>query len=140
MQKLRRQPLGFFFSRESGELTSSFAGDFANVEYTLCYWLPYPLGVGLLLVISCIWICAYDWRMGIAIFGMLPICSLLMLRIARVKEKHSRQVMEAKTKAATQLNEYLHGMEGSESLSSHRERLCCAEGSFLDSAQGVVKG
>ena len=111
IQKLRRQPLGFFFSRESGELTSSFAGDFANVEYTLCYWLPYPLGVGLLLVISCIWICAYDWRMGIAIFGMLPICSLLMLRIARVKEKHSRQVMEAKTKAATQLNEYLHGMK-----------------------------
>ena len=36
IQKLRRQPLGFFSSRESGELISSFAGDFANVEYTLC--------------------------------------------------------------------------------------------------------
>ncbi|MCH1981694.1 ABC transporter ATP-binding protein/permease [Ruminococcus sp. OA3] len=111
IQKLRRQPLGFFSSKESGELISSFASDFANVEYTLCYWLPYPLGVGLLLVVSIVWICVYDWRMGLAMFAMLPICALLMLVIARVKEKHSRRVMAAKTKAATQLNEYLHGMK-----------------------------
>lgn len=111
IQKLRRQPLGFFSSKESGELISSFAGDFANVEYTLCYWLPYPIGVGLLLIISVVWICLFDWRMGIAMFSMLPVCALLMLLIARVKEKHSRRVMEAKTKAATQLNEYLHGMK-----------------------------
>lgn len=42
---------------------------------------------------------------------MLPVCAILMLQIAKVKEKHSRSVMEAKTKAATQLNEYLHGMK-----------------------------
>ena len=65
IQKLRRQPLGFFSAKESGELISSFADDFANVEYVLCYWLPYPIGVGVLLVISIIWICLYDWRMGI---------------------------------------------------------------------------
>lgn len=46
IQKLRRQPLGFFSSKESGELISSFANDFSNVEYTLCYWLPYPLVLG----------------------------------------------------------------------------------------------
>ncbi|WP_278518011.1 ABC transporter transmembrane domain-containing protein, partial [Gemmiger formicilis] len=65
IQKLRRQPLGFFSSKESGELISSFSNDFANVEYTLCYWLPYPLGVGALLAISIVWICVYDWRMGL---------------------------------------------------------------------------
>ena len=111
IQKLRRQPLGFFSNKESGELISSFSGDFANVEYTLCYWLPYPLGVGVLLVISIVWICVYDWRMGLAIFGMLPVCALLMLMVARVKEKHSSRVMEAKSHAATQINEYLRGMK-----------------------------
>lgn len=88
IQKLRRQPLGFFSSKESGALISSFSGDFANVEYTLCYWLPYPLGV-----------------------GMLPVCALLMLLVARVKEKHSSRVMEAKSHTATQINEYLRGMK-----------------------------
>jgi multidrug ABC transporter, permease/ATP-binding protein len=111
IQKLRRQPLGFFSSKESGELISSFSNDFSNVEYTLCYWLPYPIGVGILLVISIVWISIYDWRMGIAMFGMLPVCAALMFGIARIKEKHSRQVMEAKTHAATQINEYLHGMK-----------------------------
>lgn len=111
IQKLRRQSLGFFASRESGELISSFADDFANVEYTLCYWLPYPLGVSVLLLISLVWISAYDWRMGLSIFAMLPVCALLMLGAARVKERHSRRVMEAKAHAASQIHEYLHGMK-----------------------------
>ena len=111
IQKLRRQPLGFFSSKESGELISSFAEDFANVEYTLCYWLPYPLGVGLLLAVSFIWITVYDWRMGLAMFAILPVCLLIMLWISKIKEKRSRAVMDAKAKAATQVNEYLHGMK-----------------------------
>ncbi len=133
VQKLRRQPLGFFSTKESGELINSFADDFENVEYTLCYWLPYPIGVGLLLLISVAWISIYDWRMGLAMFGMLPVCAALMLGIARVKEKHSRQVIEAKTCAATQINEYLRGMKdlkayqrtgkGFESLESAMEKL-----------------
>ena len=133
IQKLRRQPLGFFSAKESGELISSFANDFANVEYTLCYWLPYPIGVGALLVISIVWISMYDWRMGIAMFGMLPICAAIMFGISRIKEKHSRQVMEAKNHAATQINEYLHGMkdlkayhrtgEGFQSLESAMRKL-----------------
>ena len=111
IQKLRRQNLGFFSSKESGELISSFASDFANVEFTMCYWLPYPIGVGFLLLFSFVCMLFFDWRMAVAIFAMLPVCAILMLQIAKVKEKHSRSVMEAKTKAATQLNEYLHGMK-----------------------------
>lgn len=111
IQKLRRQSLGFFSSKESGELISSFAGDFANVEFTMCYWLPYPIGVGFLLLLSFVCMLFFDWRMAVAIFAMLPVCAILMLQIAKVKEKHSRSVMEAKTRAATQLNEYLHGMK-----------------------------
>lgn len=111
IQKLRRQPLGFFTSKESGELISSFATDFANVEYTLCYWLPYPIGVGLLLVISFIWISVFDWRMGAAIFVMIPLCLIIMFWISKLKERCSKEVLDAKTRAATQVNEYLHGMK-----------------------------
>ena len=111
IQKLRKQSLGFFASKESGELISSFADDFANVEFTMCYWLPYPIGVGCMLAVSFIWIAVFDQRMAIAMFSMLPVCALLMLQISKVKEKHSRQVLAAKTSAATQLNEYLHGMK-----------------------------
>ena len=111
IQKLRRQSLGFFSSKESGELISSFASDFANVEFTMCYWLPYPIGVGFLLLLSFVCMLFFDWRMAVAIFAMLPVCAILMLQIAKVKEKHSRSVMETKTRAATQLNEYLHGMK-----------------------------
>lgn len=86
IQKLRRQNLGFFSSKESGELISSFASDFANVEYTMCFWLPYPIGIGFLLLLSFVCMLFFDWRMAVAIFAMLPICTILMLQIAKVKE------------------------------------------------------
>ena len=73
--------------------------------------LKTSIGVGFLLLLSFVCMLFFDWRMAVAIFAMLPVCAILMLQIAKVKEKHSLSVMEAKTRAATQLNEYLHGMK-----------------------------
>lgn len=56
---------GLLFGKGVRRAHQLFADDFANVEYTLCWWLPYPIGVGLLLVISVVWISVYDWRMGL---------------------------------------------------------------------------
>ena len=39
---------------------SSFASDFANVEYTMCFWLPYPMGVGVLLMLSFVCMLFFD--------------------------------------------------------------------------------
>lgn len=111
IQKLRCQNLGFFSLKESGELISSFSSDFANVEYTMCFWLPYPIAVCILLSLSFIYMLFFDWRMSVAIFLMLPICALLMLQIAKIKEKHGRKVIKAKERTSTQLNEYFHGMK-----------------------------
>lgn len=132
IQKLRGQSLGFFSSKESGELISSFASDFANVEFTMCYWLPYPIGVGFLLLLSFVFMMCFDWRMALAIFAMLPICAILMLRIAKTKEKHSRQVMEAKMRAATQLNEYLNGMKDLKAYHRTGSGFKALERAFLD--------
>lgn len=111
IQKLRCQNLGFFSSKESGELISSFSSDFANVEYTMCFWLPYSIAACILLSLSFTYMLSFDWRMSVAIFLMLPICALLMLQIAKIKEKHGRKVIKAKERVATQLNEYIHGMK-----------------------------
>ena len=127
IQKLRRQSLGFFSSKESGELISSFASDFANVEYTMCFWLPYPIGVGFLLLLSFVCMLFFDWRMAVAIFAMLPVCAILMLQIAKVKEKHSLSVMEAKTRAA-------------QSLPPYRQRIRCSGKSVFRPAQGIPAG
>jgi ATP-binding cassette subfamily B protein len=111
IQKLRAQNLGFFHSKESGELISSFATDFANVEFTMCYWLPYPIGVGILLILSFFWIAFYNWQMALAMFALFPVCGLMMYFSSKIKARHSKSVLDAKTKAATQVNEYLHGMK-----------------------------
>lgn len=52
----------------------------------MCFWLPYPIGIGFLLLLSFVCMLFFDWRMAVAIFAMLPICTILMLQIAKVKE------------------------------------------------------
>ena len=111
VEKLRSLPLGFFSSKRSGDLISSFGDDFANVEYTMCYWLPYPIGISALLLICLACLLAFDWRMATAMFALLPVSVLLAFLAGRSKRKSRSAVLEAKAAAATELNEYLHGMK-----------------------------
>ena len=111
IQKAAPPAAGIFFFQRIGELISSFANDFSNVEYTLCYWLPLPLALGaLLLAISIVWI-IYNWRMG-----SCHVRYAAGLRGAYVQDcPNQRKTQQAghgcKSHAATQINEYLHGMK-----------------------------
>lgn len=111
VEKLRAVPLGFFSSKRSGDLISSFADDFANVEYTMCYWLPYPLAIAGLLLICLACMLAFDWRMAVALFALLPASMALAFAAGRAKRSSRTKVLEAKAAAATELSEYLHGMK-----------------------------
>lgn len=77
----------------------------------MCYWLPYPIGVGFMLLLSFIFMLFFDWRMAAAIFAMLPVCAILMLQLPRIRKNIAVRLWKPKQEAATQLNEYLHGMK-----------------------------
>lgn len=111
IKKLRELPLGFFSSKDSGELISSFSTDFANLEFVMCYWLPFPISTALLLLFSIVFLGAYHWQMAIAMFCIIPVSAILMLLSMKLSAKHSKNVLNAKANAATQLNEYLQGMK-----------------------------
>lgn len=111
VEKLRNVPLGFFSSKRSGELINSFGDDFANVEYTMCYWLPYPIGVVALLLICFAFLIAFDWRMAVAMFAILPVSVALAFAAGKAKRSSRAAVLAAKAQAASELNEYLHGMK-----------------------------
>ena len=108
---LRELPLGFFSSKRSGDLISSFADDFANVEYTMCYWLPFPIGVGALLALCFVGLLAFDWRMALALYSLLPVSMALSFFSGRAKKRFRKDVLSAKAQAATQLSAYLRGMK-----------------------------
>ena len=111
IQKLRSQPLGFFNSKVSGELISSFGTDFSNVEFVMCYWLPYTFAGSALMLISFVFMLFFNYKMAIAMFFLIPVCAVLMFLAVRLKVRDSKQIMDAKTNAATQVNEYLKGMK-----------------------------
>ena len=71
-------------------------------------------------------------------FGMLPVCAALMFGIARIKEKHSRQVMEAKT---MRLHKSMKSSwyERSEGISSYRRRISCFGNGHAEIADESLK-
>ena len=131
---LRELPLGFFSSKRSGDLISSFGDDFANVEYAMCYWLPFPIGVGALLALCFVGLLAFDWRMALALYALLPVSMVLSFVAGRVKKRFRTDVLSAKAQAATQLSAYLRGMK---ELKAHR--MTGAGFEALEHAYGEVK-
>lgn len=110
VRKLRSVPLGFFSGKESGDLISSFANDFANIEFAMCYYLPQPISTGLLMILSIVPLGIFNFPMMVSMVISLPISLILLNAANRLNEKHASQVLQAKAKAATQLDEYLQGM------------------------------
>lgn len=99
-----------FLGKESGELISSFANDFANIEFAMCYYLPQPISMSILMILCAISLGIFNFPMMLSMFIALPI-SLLLPNVAnRLNEKHSKKVLDAKMRATTQLDEYLQGM------------------------------
>lgn len=111
IKKLREMPLGFFGNKESGTLINSFSSDFSNIEQALCYWLPYPISMVILIVVCIMFVAVINPVMAAGMFCVLPVSVLFMLLSLRLKGKHSTRVMKAKETAATGLNDYLHGMK-----------------------------
>lgn len=108
--RLRKFPLGFYAARESGELISSYANDFSNLELVMCAYLPQPISSLFLMLVSGMILGRFNLPMTLAMFAAVPVSLFLLVKAMNLGARHNQRILEAKAGAATQLNEYMKGM------------------------------
>lgn len=110
-ERIRQLPMSFFNTKDLSELTTNLIGDCANLEHVLSHVVPQLVATGISSVIICIGLAFFDWRMALSVFITIPIAFAIIFLSRRIQERASRKQIDAKLKAAEQVQEYIEGMK-----------------------------
>lgn len=109
-ERLRKLSLGFFNSKDPGDLTTMILGDYASVEKVISHFVPQLISATVLSIIAFISLMFLDWRMSLAMFIAMPISILIVALTTNFSNRLSRTHVKAKVDSASRLQEYLLGM------------------------------
>lgn len=109
-ERLRKLSLGFFNSRDPGDLTTMILGDYAAVEKVISHFVPQLISAIALPILAFISLLFIDWRMSVSMFVALPISLLIVALTSKLQTRLGKTHVKAKVDAASRLQEYLLGM------------------------------
>lgn len=110
-EHIRKLPMSFFNSRDLTELTTNMMGDCATTEHVLSHVIPQLCANGISMVIICIMLAFFDWRMALTVFCTVPIAFFVILGSRKIQERLSESQIQAKLKASDQIQEYFEGIK-----------------------------
>lgn len=109
-EHIRKLPLGFLMSKNSGEIGNTMMNDFSRTESAMTHILPQIISGAMMAVIASVVLLIADWRMGLAMFAGFPIALLIMLGMRGLERRLDTQLSKARVNQAGKLQEYLYGM------------------------------
>lgn len=109
-EHIRRLPLGFLMSKNSGEIGNTMMNDFSRTESAMTHILPQIISGAIMAVIASVVFLIADWRMGLAMFAGFPIALLIMFGMRGLERRLDTQLSQARVNQAGMLQEYLYGM------------------------------
>jgi ATP-binding cassette subfamily B protein IrtB len=109
-ERMRRLSLGFFSSRDPGDLTTMMLGDYTLVETAISHLFPQLVSAIALPAIAFICLLFVQWQMALAMFIALPLSVLIIYLTNNFQVRLSKSHIKSKVDAASRLQEYLLGM------------------------------
>lgn len=109
-EHIRKLPLGFLMSKNSGEIGNTMMNDFSRTESAMTHILPQIISGAIMAVIASVVLLIADWRMGLAMFAGFPVALLIMLGMRGLERRLDTQLSNARVNQAGKLQEYLYGM------------------------------
>lgn len=111
VKKLRTLPLGFFLRKESGELISTFTGDFLSVEQSMVAMFTGVFSVVFSCILTAVILFLFNPAMALALYACIPVAALIITLSTKLNARLTRRGIAARDETATYLNEYLMGMK-----------------------------
>ena len=155
-ERLRKLPLSFFGQRDLADLTTTIMADSAFLEKAFSHFISELFGAFLSTILVGIGLLAMDWRMGLAVMGVIPVSILLAAGTRPLVDRMERRQKGKKIsasdgiqecietiqdiKANNQRDEYLRGLDQKlVDVEKITIRLELVNGIFVTAAQMVLK-
>lgn len=95
-EKLRKLPLSYFGKKDLADLTSTIMSDCKTLEQGFSHYVPELIGAMASTLLVGIGLFAFDWRMALAAFWVLPVSFAIVGFTAKMQDALSRKQMVAK--------------------------------------------
>lgn len=110
VEHLRRQPMGFFTTRDPGDIGAYIVNDYSNAENLLSHHLPHLCGAVAAPLVLLGFLATMNWKLALAAALVIPLsfpATWISLKIIRYfGVKHQRY----KVQAAARMIEYIQGI------------------------------
>lgn len=110
-EHLRKLPMGFYTSRDPGDLGAYIVNDYANIETLLSHHLPQLIGgisMSLVLLVS---LSFFSWKLALAAALVIPLAMPSIWLARKLVESIGRKQMKTKTEVSSRTIEYVQGIQ-----------------------------
>ena len=107
---LKQLPMGFFNTRDPGDIGSYLITDYANVEFMLSHLMPQAFGAAAMPLVMFICLAFIDWRMTIAAFLVIPLALPTVWISKKVIVYFGEKHQHIKIRTASRMIEYIQGI------------------------------
>lgn len=110
-EHLRKLPMGFYTSRDPGDLGAYIVSDYANIETLLSHHLPQLIGG---LSMSCVLLVSlsfFSWKLALAAALVIPLAFPAVWLARKLVESIGRKQMKTKTEVSSRTIEYVQGIQ-----------------------------
>ncbi|MDR2090342.1 MAG: ABC transporter ATP-binding protein/permease [Clostridiales bacterium] len=110
-ERMRKLPLSFFNGKDLSELSGNMMSDCESVEHVMSHVIPELAANIITAVLITIALCAYNARMALATFCVLPLSFGVLFLGRGLQSKLGKKTDAAKLAASDQTQEYLDGIK-----------------------------
>lgn len=110
-EHLRRLSMGFFNNRDAGDLSTVLLRDYTEIENLSQQILPQIATILIRYAFAVIILSAFDWRMMLAVFAVIPIALPFAFLSYRSMSHVSADLQRSQQEAASGILEYVGGIQ-----------------------------
>nr|WP_320114425.1 ABC transporter ATP-binding protein [uncultured Desulfuromonas sp.] len=110
VEHLRRQPMGFFTTRDPGDIGAYIVTDYANIESLLSHQLPQVCGGVASPLVLLIFLTAMSWKLALAAALVIPVSLPAAWVSVKIITYFGTRHQRTKVRVAARMIEYIQGI------------------------------
>ncbi len=107
---LKKLSMGFFNSRDPGDIGSYLINDYANIEFMFTHIVPQMIGAFAMPVVLIIALMTINWKLALLTSLVIPVAVAFSLLAVKVVQYFGKRHQKDKIRAVSRMLEYLHGI------------------------------
>ena len=131
-ETLRKLPLAFFGKKDVADLSSTIMEDATQIEMLFSHAVPQIYAAVVNVLLMGILMFAYDWKMSLAAFWVVPVAALVFLLSSQYQKKVHEKLYSVKRDISDEMQEGLEAI--------HEIKSCNREEDYSDNLELKLKG